>query len=158
MLVRTPNIKPHGAAGSTAAASAEAFDSRRRSFSDAIRLLHVLLVASLIVPAAIFALAAWYDWQEIRDQALQQSTRTVQILREHALKVFESHEFAIDQIEERIQGLDWAAIRASEEVHRYIARLARRQHLLTGVALIAPDGRAASVSTAYPTPEPGFPR
>ena len=125
---------------------------RGRSIGDAIRLLHVLLVVSVVVPVAAFIFAAWYDWQEIHDQAMQRAARTVQILREHALKVFESHEFAIDQIEERVQGMDWDAMRASEDLHRYLARMARRQHLLTGIALIAPDGMVASTSNAFPVP------
>ena len=64
----------------------------------------------------MFAYVAWYDWRVVHDQALQEAARTVQILREHALKVFEAHEFAIDQIEERIRNIDWAAIRSSGDL------------------------------------------
>ena len=129
---------------------------RGRSIGAAVRLLHVLLVVSVVVPVLAFGFAAWFDWREIGKESLQTSARTVQILREHALKVFESHEFAIDQIEERIAGMDWPAIRASQELQQYLARLARRQHVLTGIALIDPDGKAAAVSTAYPAPKLDF--
>jgi two-component system NtrC family sensor kinase len=135
-----------------AGGSASATNRRGRSIGGAVRLLHVLLVASVIVPAAAFAFAAWYGWREIHDQALHQSARIVQVLREHALKIFEAHEFVIDEVEERIKGMDWAAIRASEDVHHYIARLARRQHLVTSVVLVAPDGKPGNVSNTFPPP------
>jgi two-component system NtrC family sensor kinase len=77
----------------------------------------------------------------------------VQILREHALKVFEAHEFAIDQIEERLQGFDWPAIHASRELQAYLARLVRRQNLVTSIVLIGPDGKVAAVSTTFPAPD-----
>src|SRR5262245_44774843 len=95
-----------------------------RPIGAAVRLLHILLAVSIWVPVCASGFAAWFDWREIREEAMQNSTRTVQILREHALKVFESHEFAIDQIEERITGLDWPAIRSSQELQQYLARLA----------------------------------
>jgi two-component system NtrC family sensor kinase len=135
------------------AENAPAIYRRGRSIGGAIRLLHVLLVASVIVPAATFAFAAWYDWRSIHDQSLREAARTVQILREHALKVFEAHEFAIDQIDERIEGLDWPAIRASEGVQQYLARIAQRQHLVTSIVLVAPDGKVASASNTFPAPD-----
>ena len=124
-----------------------------RSIGGAIRLLRVLLVLSIVGPAAIFAFAAWYDWRETYDQSILQASRTVQILREHALKVFEANEFAIDQIEERIRGLDWQTIRNSEEIHNYLVRLVRQQRSVSSILLIAPDGKAAALSGAFPTPD-----
>jgi hypothetical protein len=48
--------------------------------------LWALLVASILVPAGLFA-AAWYDWREVNEQTLQTASRMAQILREDALKV-----------------------------------------------------------------------
>jgi two-component system NtrC family sensor kinase len=136
----------------TAGGSASLSNPRGRSIGGAVRLLHVLLVASVIVPAAAFAYAAWWGWRDIHDQALQQSSRIVQVLREHALKIFEAHEFVIDEVDERIKGMDWSAIRASQDVHNFIARLAKRQHLVTSVVLVAPDGKPGNVSNTFPPP------
>jgi two-component system, NtrC family, sensor kinase len=133
-------------------AEASGPEVRQLSTGGAVRLLHVLLVASVIVPVAAFVVAAWFDWQELRGQAVQQSGRTVQILREHALKVFEAHEFVIDQIDERVRGMSWSEIRESREVQSYIERLAQRQNLVTSIVLVAPDGKVASVSNAFPPP------
>jgi two-component system NtrC family sensor kinase len=142
----------HSSSAPQAAPPATAADLGRLSIGGAIRLLHVLLVAAIVVPAIMFAYVAWYDWRVVHDQALQEAARTVQILREHALKVFEAHEFAIDQIEERIHNLDWAGIRSSRELQAYLARLADRRSLVTSILLVGPDGKTASVSTNFPAP------
>jgi two-component system NtrC family sensor kinase len=136
-----------------AASSGDPADgSQRAPGGGTIRLLHILLIAAVIVPLAVFAGASWFDWSEVRSQATLQATRTAQILREHAIKVFESHEFALDLIDDRIRGLDWAAIRDSSEVQQFLARIVSRQYLVNSIALVAPDGQVASVSTAFPTP------
>jgi two-component system NtrC family sensor kinase len=122
------------------------------SIGGAVRILHWLLVLSVVVPTVVLACAAWFGWREIYNEAIQQGARTAQILREHALKVFEAHEVIIDQIEELIRDMDWTAVRESEDVQRYLARLTRRQHLVTSIVLISPDGRSASFSNAFPAP------
>jgi two-component system, NtrC family, sensor kinase len=124
-----------------------------RSAGGAVRILQWLLALSLVGPVVVLACAAWFDWRETYSQALQQGARTAQILREHALKVFEAHEVILDQIEERIRGMDWDAVRASEEVSSYLARLSRRQHLVTSIIVMGPDGKAASISNLFPTPD-----
>ena len=124
-----------------------------RSIGGAVRFLQLLLVLSVVGPAVVLACAGWLGWRDTYNQAVQQGARTAQILREHALKVFEAHEVIVDQIEERISNMDWAAVRQSEEVQRYLARLTRRQHLVTSIVLVGPDGKAASVSNAFPTPD-----
>lgn len=125
---------------------------RGESIGGAIRLLQLLIVASVIVPATVFAAAAWYAWRDIRIQAIEQAMRTAQILREHALKVFETHEFALDQIEERVKGLDWDTIRTSEELHRELVRIADRHQQVTSAYVVDPDGRLAASSSRYPAP------
>ena len=143
----------HSSSGPQAAPPAAAPDLGRLSIGGAIRLLHVLLAAAIVVPAVMFAYVAWYDWRVVHDQALQEAARTVQILREHALKVLEAHEFAIDQIEEHIQNLDWAAIRSSRELQAYLGRLANRRSLVTSILLVGPDGKTPRpFSTAFPAP------
>ena len=145
MLQRTSSADPEAASAGPRL--------HRGPIGGAIGILRLLMVLSVIGPAVVLACAAWLDWRETYNQALQQGARTGQILREHALKVFEAHEVIIDQIEERIRNMDWTAVRASEDVQRYLARLTRRQHLVTSIVLVGPDGKAASVSTAFPIPD-----
>jgi two-component system NtrC family sensor kinase len=136
-----------------AAPGAPPFNLRGRSIGGAIRLLKLLIVASVVVPAAVFVGAAWYDWREVRHQATGQALRTAEILREHALKVFETHEFAIDQVDDHVRGLDWQTIRTSEKVHRYLAQIAKRHQQVNSIYLVAPDGRLAASSNRFPAPQ-----
>ena len=145
MLQRSSSVDPN--------ASSAGLHLRGGSIGGVIRILRLLLVLSVVGPAVVLACAAWLDWRETYNQALQQGARTGQILREHALKVFEAHEVILDQIEERIRNMDWAAVRQSEDVQRFLARLTRRQHLVTSIVLVAADGKAAGVSNAFPVPD-----
>ena len=39
-------------------------------------------------------------------------------------------------------------------MQRYLARLTRRQHLVTSIVIwVSPDGKAATVSNAFPVPD-----
>ena len=98
MLQRTSNADPDTAPTGCACTADR--------IGGAIGILKLLLVLSVVGPAVVLACAAWLDWRETYNQALQQGARTAQILREHALKVFEAHELIIDQIEERIRNMD----------------------------------------------------
>jgi two-component system, NtrC family, sensor kinase len=145
MLQRTSGVDPNAAS-----AGLHLYGG---SIGGAIRFLKLLLVLSVVGPAVVLAGAGWLGWRDTYIQATQQGARTAQILREHALKVFEAHDVIVDQIEERISNMDWAEVRQSEDVQRYILRLTRRQHLVTSIVLIGPDGQAASVSSVFPTPD-----
>jgi two-component system NtrC family sensor kinase len=122
------------------------------STQGAIRLLRALLVVSVLVPAALFVAVAWYDWREVNAQTHHTATRMAQILREHALKVFESHEFVLDAVDDRIGGLDWPAIAASEDTHRFLARLLQRHEQVSEIAILNTEGKVVSSSGGFPAP------
>jgi len=123
---------------------------RGESIGGAIRLLKILLVASVIVPIAVFAAASWYAWLDIRSQAIEQASRTAQILREHALKVFETHELALDEIADRIRGLSWEAIEASKDLHEAFVRTTDRHDQVTSAFVVSPKGFVANTSSRKP--------
>jgi hypothetical protein len=123
------------------------------SIGGAIGLLKLLLVASVIVPVAAFAAASWYAWLDIRAQAIEQASGTAQILREHALKVFETHEFALNEIEDRIRGLGWDTIAASQELHQAFVRITERHDQVTSAFVVSPQGLVANTSSRKPAPD-----
>ena len=122
------------------------------STQGAIRLLRSLLVASVLMPAALFVAAAWYDWREVNAQTSQTAMRMAQILREHGLKVFESHELTLDAVDDRIGGLDSPAIGASEDIHWFLVRLAQRHEQVTEIAILSAEGKVLSTSRSFPAP------
>jgi two-component system NtrC family sensor kinase len=134
------------------AAAPAALIARDESLGSTIGLLRLLIVASVIVPSIVFVAASWHSWRDIGNQAIEQASRTAQILREHALKVFETHEFALDQIEERAQGYSWDAMRASEDLHRALVKIADRHEQVRSAYVVGPDGRLANTSSRFPIP------
>lgn len=89
--------------------------------------LRAMLVASVLVPALLFAAAAWHDRAALFRQALDGAGSTVATLQEHALKVLETHELLIEDVDDRIRGLSWDAIQDQPEIHDYLAALVAAQ-------------------------------
>jgi two-component system, NtrC family, sensor kinase len=81
----------------------------------AIRMLKVLLAASLLLPLALFAYAASLSYRNTFKTADERIDRSLEILHEHALKVFQSVEFATAAVEDMIRGQSDAAIKQNEE-------------------------------------------
>ena len=72
---------------------------------DSIRLLHGILVASVALPAALFVYASWLGYQNNQVIADRQIDRTRDVVTEHALKVFESVERSIAEINEVVRDM-----------------------------------------------------
>ena len=111
-----------------------------------------LWAAAVVLPLLGFALSAFLAWQSVRNEALGRIGRTVDMLHEHALRSFEAQEALLTAIDARIEGLDWAAISTSEELHRFLVRLDDSTPFLAGFALVDPTGRLAMTSGREPPP------
>src|SRR5262245_50648679 len=79
-------------------------------------LLKALLIASLAVPALIFALHAWLSYVDTFRDAELRARHISGILQEHATKVFETIGLALRQTDQRLKGVDWTTIRTSREL------------------------------------------
>src|SRR5881275_1196897 len=80
----------------------------------AIRLLQLMMVASLVLPAVLFALASWLSYRHEHAVADEQIERSLDIVHEHALKVFQTGERAMAEVEEVIRGMPDGAIVADQ--------------------------------------------
>jgi signal transduction histidine kinase len=100
----------------------------------------------VLVPALLFAAAAWHDRAALFRQAFDGARSTVATLHEHALKVLETHELLIEDVDDRIRGLSWDAIQNQPEIHDYLAALvaAHPQAAAAWVADAAGNLRASS--------------
>ncbi|MGD9767495.1 MAG: hypothetical protein AB7U62_07610, partial [Pseudolabrys sp.] len=63
--------------------------------NDPQRPLRLLLIGSAILPAALFAFIAWQFYQQQQVDARDRLERTLGMIQEHAVKVFET--FAISE-------------------------------------------------------------
>ena len=97
-----------------------------------VRLLQVLAAAALLLPLLFFALAGALSHRATYALADERIERSLDVLQEQALQVFQSMNLALDTIENMVAGLSEADIRANEEqLHasamRYTAPSARRR-------------------------------
>ena len=119
----------------------------------AIRLLQLLLWAALIGPASLFAYAAWVKYESLTEVADERIERTLDVLQEHALRVFETIDRTIAETNEVLRGLSDEQIRADES--RLHARLKATQQALPQVGSIwvfDRDGRPLVTSSLVPVP------
>jgi two-component system NtrC family sensor kinase len=124
---------------------------------DSIRLLHGILVASVALPAALFVYASWLGYQNNQVIADRQIDRTRDVVTEHALKVFETVERSIAEINEVVRDMPDDRIAANEEnLHNRFKRLADSSNQIKSVWIFDKHGHALVNSLAYPAPSIDF--
>jgi two-component system, NtrC family, sensor kinase len=124
---------------------------------DSIRLLHGILVASVALPAALFVYASWLGYQNNQVVSDRQIDRTRDVVTEHALKVFETVERSIAEINEVVRDMPDSRITANEEnLHLRFERLAGSSDQIKSVWIFDRYGRALVNSLAYPAPTIDF--
>jgi two-component system NtrC family sensor kinase len=124
---------------------------------DSIRLLHGILVASVALPAALFVYASWLGYQNNQVVADRQIDRTRDVLTEHALKVFETVERSIAEVNEVVRDMSDERIAANEEnLHRRFERLADSSEQIKSVWVFDRYGHALVNSLVYPAPTIDF--
>ncbi len=114
------------------------------------RWLAWLIVASLVLPPAFYALVAYQSRVATFAAADQQLVGTAKLLHEHAEKVFDTDELVIEQVNRLIAGLSWDAIEGSETLHRQLRQPDSQLSQVDGIYLVAPDGSLAANSRAFP--------
>jgi len=106
-----------------------------------------------LIPLVLFFVFAGYQ----RSKALHDSefsvARTIQILEEHALRVFEAQQLIIDQTDQYLADIDWNDIRASQDVHNFLREFAANSPHVDGLWLVPPDGRTANSADFFPFPD-----
>jgi PAS domain S-box-containing protein len=110
-----------------------------------------MLAAAIVLPTALFGYIAWRDREGYLSRGIESARQTTQILHEHALKILESDELAMDRLEDRIAGLDWEQIRQRErELHDVIGGIAAAHEQIVTMGLLDETGRFV-VTGDYPT-------
>ena len=69
----------------------------------AVRVLQLMMVASLVLPAVLFAWASWLNYRHEYAIADERIERSLDILHEHTLKVFQTIERTIAEVEELVE-------------------------------------------------------
>ncbi len=124
---------------------------------NSLRLLQWMMAASLALPIALFAFASAVSWVSIRDTADREIERTLDVAHEHALKVFETIDRSLSEINEIIRGVPDADIKSREEaLHSRLKRLADSLPQMKSMWIFDARGHALVNSLVLPAPEIDF--
>jgi two-component system NtrC family sensor kinase len=120
----------------------------------AIRLLKLMMVASLVLPAVLFAFAAWVSYRNFEREADERISRSLDILHEHALKVLQTVERTFAETNEITRGMSDDDIRANEELlHTRLKRIDDALPQVQGIAIVDRDGHALVSANLFPVPK-----
>ena len=112
----------------------------------------LLIAAALLIPALLFGAVAWEDRGRVLRNAEQDAQQTVDIFRQHALNVFETHELIAARISEHLRGMTWDEIAGAEALHRYLKKIQEDYPQAQDIWLADPAGVVRNSSRVFPTP------
>src|SRR5215472_11808966 len=115
------------------------------------RALRLLTVAVIVVPAILFATAAWLNYVAAFRDARERVDRAKDAIHEYALKPLESDELILDRIAEHIADTDRLELIGSEEFHRYLRQFDGKPQI-SAVGLIIPGQGLAASNPVFPVP------
>jgi two-component system NtrC family sensor kinase len=114
----------------------------RSARQSAIRLLQLMMVASVVLPLVLFAFAAWLNYRHEYAVADDRIERSLDILHEHTLKVFQTVERAIAEVEEIVRGMSDDDIRRDQpHLHERMKRIVDALPQVRAIFLIDRDTR-----------------
>ncbi|MBB5048918.1 two-component system NtrC family sensor kinase [Rhodopseudomonas rhenobacensis] len=120
---------------------------------DSIRLLRGILVASVVLPTALFGYAAWLGYHNTNSIADRQIDQTRDVITEHALKVFESVERSLAEITEIVRDQSDSQIMDGEAtLHLRLKRIAAGSEQVKSLWIFDSRGRALVSSLGHPPP------
>jgi two-component system, NtrC family, sensor kinase len=123
----------------------------RSARQSAIRLLQLMMVASLVLPAVLFVFASWLSYWHERGAADDRIEHSLDVVHEHALKVFQTGERAIAEVEEVVRGMSNEAIVADQRrLHDRLKRIVDAVPQFQAIAVTDKAGKplASSVFAA----------
>src|SRR5262250_331978 len=114
----------------------------RSARQSAIRLLQLMMVASVVLPVVLFAFAAWLNYRHEYAVADDRIERSLEILHEHTLKVFQTVERAIAEVNEIVRGMSDDDMRRDQSyLHERVKRIVDALPEVRAIFLINRDGR-----------------
>jgi two-component system NtrC family sensor kinase len=120
----------------------------------AIRLLKLMMVASIVLPAVLFAFAGWLSYRNFQAVTDERIARSLDILHEHALKVLQTIERAIAEIDEVIRSMSDDDIRLNEApLHARFKQIIKALPQLQGIAIMDRSGRPLVSANIIPVPK-----
>lgn len=124
---------------------------------NSLTLLQWMMAASLALPIALFAIAAMISYNSTLDIADREIERTLDVAHEHALKVFETIDRSLAELNEVVRNLPDDVIRAREPaLHRRLKQLTDALPQLKSAWIFDANGTSLVNSLVSPPPEQNF--
>ncbi|MGY4499560.1 two-component system NtrC family sensor kinase [Bradyrhizobium sp. GM24.11] len=124
---------------------------------NSLRLLQWMMAASLALPIALFAIASTISYNSTHDIADREIERTLDVAHEHALKVFETIDRSLAEINEVVRDLPDDIIRAREPaLHRRLKQLTDALPQLKSAWIFDANGKPLVNSLVSPPPDQSF--
>ena len=114
-----------------------------------VRRLRILLAASLVGPALLFAGTAWQERRLLLHEAAQRVDRTAEVLEEHTAAAFHAYELIFARIDEHLHATPEEAEAAR---HAYLTAIDHDLKEVGSLFLIDASGRVTAHSRFYPVP------
>src|SRR4029079_15959288 len=112
---------------------------------------------SLALPLALFVLASTVSWFSINESADREIERSLDVVNEHALKVFETIARSLSEIAEIIRGIPDAGITSREEaLHQRLKQLADSLPQVKSAWVFDAKGLALVNTLVVPAPDIDF--
>ena len=120
-----------------------------------VHVLQRLIIAGLILPFLLFAVAAWKDHKTLLQDAEKDSIKIVALFREQVGDLFSGHQLLLDLTVARIRNMEWGTIRLSSM--NLLSEIEVVDRLLDGVSeilLVDADGRMGATTIPVRPNEP----
>jgi two-component system NtrC family sensor kinase len=119
----------------------------------AVRLLQWMMIASVVLPAALFTYASWVSYRDVHAVTDERIGRSLDVMQEHALKVFQTVDRTFAEVNEILHGMSEEDIRVDQpRLHERLSRIVATMPQLYGILLVGADGRPLAASTLAAVP------
>jgi two-component system, NtrC family, sensor kinase len=124
---------------------------------NSLRLLQWMMAASLALPLALFVFASAISWVSVNETADREIGRGLDVAHEHALKVFETIDRSLSEINEIVRGIPDAGINPGQQMlHLRLKQLANSLPQVKSTWIFDARGRALVNSLVSPPPDIDF--
>src|ERR1700739_636406 len=117
----------------------------------AVRLLKLMMVASLVLPAAVFAYASWVTYRDIQTAADERIGCCIDAMQQQARRVFETVQRTFGEVDEVVRGMSNDDIRTEQvSLHTRLDRIKGVMPQVQTIIIIGRDGHPLASSRMQP--------
>ena len=125
----------------------------RAARSAALRLLYLAIAGTIVLPLVLFAYASWVDYRAAQQTADERIERSLEVVHEHASKVFEAVDLALLQVAQLFRDIADDRIRVDEQAfHLQLKAIDDTAPEIQSIVLFDRDGHPLVSSLLYPVP------